>query len=441
MKIQQLLCAFLLVPLWAQGQTNWTLKQCIEYGLGNYGTVKVARYQRELADQQARQALASYLPQVNGVGTIDDNIKLQSTLIPAGFISPEPKRLALGSKYTTSVSASADQVIFDKSLLMGIKANEPNKLKAEQGEQQTREKIIYNVANAYYQVFVAQEQIRLLKDNMARTAQVLEILKLQRDNGVIQPVDHDRTQVSYNNTQSQLTVAENTYNLALNKLKFQMGMAQEQPLVLSDTLLRVGAPVPAAATFDARNLIDYKIQETNLELQRIDQKRIQAGYLPRVSINARYGTMALGNDYWQSVSLFTGFGGFQLKVQLPIFDGFSRSAQIQQSKLNIRTLEEQQRINAASYQLQYNNALSQMEKTRGSLANDDRNVQLARQVYEVTTLQYKQGTKPLTDLINAENSYREAQANYINSLIGFYQAQLDREQSQGSLQNFYQQLQ
>lgn len=441
MKIPQILCAFLLVPLWSEGQTNWTLKQCIEYGLQHYGTVKVARYQRELADQQARQALASYLPQVNGVGTIDDNIKLQSTLIPGGFISPEPQRLALGSKYTTSVSASADQVIFDKSLLIGIQANEPNKLKAEQSEQQTQEKIIYNVANAYYQVFVAQEQIRLLKDNMARTAQVLDILKLQRDNGVIQPVDHDRTQVSYNNTQSQLTVAENSYNLAINKLKFQMGMLQDQPLVLSDTLLHISAPVPAPTTFDARNLIDYKIQETSLTLQRLDQKRIQAGYLPRVSLNARYGTMALGNDYWKSVTYFSGFGGFQLKVQLPIFDGFSRSAQIQQSRLNIRTLEEQQRINAASYQLQYYNALSQMEKTRVSLASDNRNVQLARQVYDVTTLQYKQGTKPLTDLINAENSYRESQANYINSLIGFYQAQLDREQSQGSLQNFYQQLQ
>ena len=62
---------------------------------------------------------------------------------------------------------------------------------------------------------------------------------------------------------------------------------------------------------------------------------------------------------------------------------------------------------------------------------------LAKEVYDVTTLQYREGTVPLTDLLNAETSYKESQSNYINSMLSYYQAKLGLEQSTGSLNEFY----
>lgn len=436
------LVAFVLpLGLVAQPQpTVWSLKSCIDVGLKNFGTIRIAHNQAEIARQQAKEAIAGYLPQINGTGTIDDNIKLQTTLLPAGaFGNPEPTRLALGSKYQTNVSASAEQVLYDKSLLIGIKAAKPNEKRAEINDRQTREDVIYSITSNYYQVLIVQQQISLLRDNLNKTQQVLTILKLQRDNGVIQPVDYDRTEVGLNNTRSQLTLAENNLNLALNRLKFQMGVPQEQPLAVSDSLLK-GTPQLPDTQFDARNLSDFQLSQANLELQRLDRERIKAGYLPRLSMTARYGSLALGNQFWPSLNRFTGFGGIGLRLTVPIFDGFRRQAQIKQSELTIQNLEEQQKLNTASYQLQFNNAQTQLQKSQISLGNDDRNIKLAQRVYDITTLQYKQGTKPLTDLINAENSYREAQTNYINSLLNFYQAKLDIERSQGTLLTFYNQL-
>ena len=442
----------LALPLGTKAQPNpvqpqtveqpsvWSLKDCIDLGLKNFGSIRIAQNQTEIARQQAKEAIAGYLPQLSGVGTVDDNIKLQSTLLPAGaFGNPEPTRLTLGSKYQTNISASAEQVIYDKSLLIGIKAAKPNEKRAELNTRQTREEVIYNITSNYYQVLVVQQQIGLLQDNLNKTQQVLNILKLQRDNGVIQPVDYDRTEVGLNNTRSQLALAENNLALALNRLKFQMGISQEQRVVVSNTILK-GTAMLSDAQFDARNLADFQLSQTNLELQRLDRERIKAGYLPRLSVNARYGSLALGNELLPSLNNFTGFGGVGLKLTVPIFDGFRRQSQIKQSQLTIQNLEEQQKLNTASYQLQFNNAQTQLQKSQINMGNDDRNVKLAQRVYDITTLQYKQGTKPLTDLINAENSYREAQTNYINSLLNFYQARLDLEQSQGTLLTFYNQL-
>ncbi len=419
---------------------GWSLKDCISYGLKNYGTVRIAGYQTQIADQQAREAIAGYLPQVNASGNVTDNIKLQTTVLPAGIFGPEPTRVAFGTKYQTTASASVDQVIFDKSLLVGIKAAKPNTEKAELNARLTQEDVVYAIASNYYQVFVVQQQIALLNDNLKRTEQVLNILKLQRDNGVIQPVDYTRTEVNYNSTKSQLTLAESNLKLALNRLKFQMGMSQEQNLNLSDNTLTTKVPVIENTGFDARNLTNFKILETNLVLQNLDRERIKAGYLPKLSANAAYGTLALGNNYWESLGKFSGFGSVGLRLSIPVFDGFRRDAQIKQSTLNINILQEQQRLNVASYELQFNNAQTQLQRAQVSLQNDERNIKLAQEVYDVTTLQYKQGTKPLTDLVNAETSYRQAQSDYINSLLNYNQARLDLEQSQGSLLSFYNQL-
>jgi outer membrane protein len=430
----------LALPAMAQAQTAWSLKDCIDYGLKHFGSVRIAQYQKENARQQSRQALSGYLPQITGSGTFDDNLKLQTTVLPAGVFGPEPTRIALGSKFQTNFSASADQALFDQSLLIGIKANKPNQQRAELNERQTQEEIIYQVSRNYYDVFVSQQQISLLQDNLERTQQVLNILKLQRDNGVIQPVDYDRTEVSYNSNQSQLTLAKNNVALALNRLKYQMGMEQDQELILKDSLLLSQIPDVGDPQFDAKNLTNYQLTENELTLNRLDQERIKAGYLPRLSFGARYGTLALTNDFSNAFKNFVGFGSIGLRLSIPIFDGFSRNAQIQQARIKVMTQEEQQKMNIQSYRLAFNNSQTQLDQAKFSTENDDRNVKLARKVYEITTLQYKGGTAPLTDLINAENAYRQAQNDYVNSLINFYLARLDLEQAQGTLLPFYNQL-
>ena len=112
-------------------------------------------------------------------------------------------------------------------------------------------------------------------------------------------------------------------------------------------------------------------------------------------------------------------------------------AQFKQADLNLMTQKEQLKLNVQNYELQNSNALTQLQKAKSNLSSDENNVTLAKEVYDVTTLQYREGTVPLTDLLNAETSYKESQSNYINSMLSYYQAKLGLEQSTGSLSEFY----
>ncbi len=420
---------------WAQ--TRLTLKDCIAYGIKNNGNVKIAQYKESIAEQQGREALSSYLPQVAGSGALDDNLKLQSTVLPGALFGGEDRRVALGTKYSTNVSAQADQVIFDQSLLVGLKANKPNIENAELNSRKTKETIIYNVANAYYQVFVTSAQIDLLKDNLDKTQQILGTLQLQLDNGVIKKVDFDRTQVSLNNIKSQLTLAESNLILSQNQLKFQMGMPLAEQLELADNPLEQPFKLVEPDKFDAANLTDFKIQNINMQLQGLEKERIKAGYLPKLSVYGRYGLQSLGQNLGDSWGNWFSYGAIGVKLSIPIFDSFKRDAQYKQADLNLLTQNEQLKLNVQNYELQNHNATTQLQKAKLNLGNDESNVTLAKEVYDVTTLQYREGTVPLSDLLNAETSYKEAQSNYINSMLSYYQAKLGIEQSQGSLNNFF----
>ena len=92
-------------------QTAFSLKECIAYGLAHHPSIAVSKNNIENAHQAAREAIADYLPQVNANISATNNLKLQTTIIPAGAFSPAEQRISFGNKYTTSLVADATQPI------------------------------------------------------------------------------------------------------------------------------------------------------------------------------------------------------------------------------------------------------------------------------------------------------------------------------------------
>ncbi|MDZ7849183.1 MAG: hypothetical protein U5L96_22050 [Owenweeksia sp.] len=64
------------------------------------------------------------------------------------------------------------------------------------------------------------------------------------------------------------------------------------------------------------------------------------------------------------------------------------------------------------------------------------NKQLALEVYDETQLLYKEQVATLSELLDAENAFREAQVNYYKELLKFKQSELDLLKSQGNFNRF-----
>ncbi|MCC8408326.1 TolC family protein [Mucilaginibacter sp. UR6-1] len=430
-----------LLPFKVMAQPNWSLKACIEYGLKNNRSNAVYANEKKIADAQAKEALADYLPKLSLTGTLDNNLKVQETVIPAGVFGPEDQRVAFTKKYNTNGVAQVDQTIYDQSLLTGLKANRYNVRQAGLNQQQNDEAIIYNISTAYYQIMVYREQLSLLKVNTETYRKQIEVSALKVKKGVALQKDLDKVTVDLNNALSQIRVAESNLTLAENQLKYEMGYPITDALqVEGNEVIKTTANVDAiigTSRFLAANRTDYRIAEVNTKLLEIDEDRIKAGFLPKLTAYARYGAVGFGDQLSPAFSGMSTYSAVGLKLTFPIFDFFKRNAQYSQAKYKRLNAQENLKLNEGKYQLEYENARTKLVKEQSNVDNNRRNIELARSVFATTDLQFQKGTTDLTDWLNAQNSLKEAQNNYLSSLYQFYLAKIDLEKAGGTLKNFY----
>ncbi|RZJ92644.1 MAG: TolC family protein [Chryseobacterium sp.] len=441
MKRKLMLAFVFLIPFQLLAQEKWGLRECIEFGLKFNRNSVVYANEKLAADAKAKEALSEYLPKISVNATLDDNLKVQESVIPAGVFGPTDIKVAFSQKYNTNGVVQLDQTIFDRSLLIGLKANKYSAQMADLNIKKSRETIIYNIANAYYQINVYREQLVLLKENLDTYRKQMEVSALQVQKGVKLKKDLDKVTVDYNNATSQLRVAESNLTLAENQLKYEMGFPfsgalivdriPEKDLSISDTSAAV------SSGFAVANRVDYQLSEVNAKMLDIDQNRIKSGWLPKLTGYARYGANGFGNTLSPALKDMNAYSAIGLKLNIPLFDFFKRNAQYNQAKYKSLNASENLKLDAGRYELEYENAKTKMVKAQSSLESDRRNIELAQSVFTVTDLQYKKGVETLTEWLNAQNSIKEAQNNYLNSLYSFLQAKLDLEKATGSLNTFY----
>ncbi len=441
-------CSVLALLLLAFGvpagaQTAFTLKDCISYGLSNHPSITIARNGIENARQTARESIAGYLPQVNANVSGINNLKLQTNVIPAGVFGPEQQRITFGNKYTTSVVVDATQPIYNQSLITGLKANKPNTELAKLTLEQARQDIIYNVATAYYQVIISQRQLDLLRSNQAQIQKLYNVASLQAEVGVARKIDAKQVQVQLNNVNAQIAVAEANVTLAHNTLKNAMGIFNDGvEIALTDTArwLRTEITTPEGEAFRFGKTIDYQLQDQRIQLYDINAKTIKANNYPTLSLFGQYGLNSFGNQVSAALGTFFDYSSVGVRVSVSLFDGFRRSSQYRQAIIERDNARLNQTLNEAALNLRFLNAGSRVQRARSTIGTNLDNVNLATDVYNSASLQYKQGVGSLSDMLNAQTSFNDAQNNYIQSLVDYYLSQLDVKRANTTLEDYYNSL-
>ena len=108
-----------------KGTYSFTLQEAVTFAIdSNYKAIN-ARRDIAIALKQKWESTAAGLPQINGNINYNNNLKQPVTLIPAeitggpvGTFTP----VTFGTKQNASAVATLDQLIFDGSYLVGLKA-------------------------------------------------------------------------------------------------------------------------------------------------------------------------------------------------------------------------------------------------------------------------------------------------------------------------------
>ncbi|HRP88754.1 MAG TPA: TolC family protein [Edaphocola sp.] len=429
----------------ANAQNQFSLKETIAFGLKNNRTTSIYKNNVLTAKQRAIQSGSAFLPNVNLNAGLDDNLKLPVTVIPEGAFAPgsPEQRVSFGSKFSSSQVVQLDQTIFDIAAFTGLKARQPNIDYAEYQEMGNNENIVYNIAIAYYKIIVAQKQLDLLQDNKSRMEKIYSVTLLRANQGVAKKVDVKQVNVNIANIDAQISIINNSLELAKNTLKFNMGYPLNEPIILTDTgrwLNPEGVNLKENFEFDYRNTSDYKINSTQITLLDVNRKNIYDSRYPTLGFYARYGLNGIGQKLGDAYDKMYDFSTIGLKFSWNIFGGFRKQSSYKIANYDYENAKHNIHLKEDQFRLMFQNAGLAFNRAERTISINNQNMELAREVYDNVSLQTKEGLASLTDLLNAENAYQQAQSNYIQSLLDYYLAEIEVRKANGSITEFYNNL-
>ena len=408
-----------------------TLRDAITYALENKADAKKAKLSVENSEYQIEEVRARALPTIIANGNLTFNPILQLNALPGQFFGgPEGSVILapLGQKWSSTAGVNLTQNIFDQSVFTGLKAAKTTREFYQINAQLTEEQVIERVANNYYQVYVQRQKLTVIDSTLKNTTEVRDIIKGQFDSGLARKIDLDRMNVNLSNIKTQRQQIVNAVQLQENTLKFYMGMPIETKISIPQTEFTV-TPLNLEETPDTTILTQYQLLKKQEQLYYFNKKAMQAEYYPTLALTAGYNYIGQGpelpwfakssdNVYWSDFSTI----GANLKV--PIFNGFATRSKVRQADIELRKTKEDLIDTKLSLDLAYQNARTQISNSLITINNQKENVQLAQDVLDNTQNNYQQGLATLTDLLDAENTYIEAQNNYTTALLDFKLAEV-----------------
>ncbi|WP_317175558.1 TolC family protein [Pontibacter beigongshangensis] len=415
------------------------LQEAINYALEHNEDVQKASYDELSAKYMIQEAKSNGLPQINGFGKLDVYPAIPVQVIPNVFEGKPDEMIAVqfGTKYNAQGGVQVSQLLFNKSYFVGLQAAKSTRDLYRLRKAMTEEEVIYNVSSAYFQILQTKEQFNTIDANLSRLEQLEKILALQYQNDLVKKVDVNRIKVNKTNLETQKQSLTSAVEQQMNLLKFFMGMPLEEPVELVNTQILLTGDGVTVATADRalQNQVQLQLLDKQKDLTSLQLENIKAGYYPSLQLSGSYLYSAMrkefnlldGNMPWFNTAVV----GVQLNI--PIFDGMRKHAQIRQTEITMKSLEEDRKKLAKNVVVTLENSINQLQNSSSAIQAQEGNVTLAQEVYDTTNKLYKEGISPLTDLLEAEVSLREAQTNLNNEVLKYKLAQLGYLKAAGEL--------
>jgi outer membrane protein len=397
-----------LNALWAQNDTSrvhtFKLENCINYAYEHQTAILNAKIDQDIAKYKVRETIGIGLPQINGSVSFQDFLDVPTSLVPGDFFG-RPGQLVpvkFGVKYQSTPGISINQLLFDGSYLVGLKASKTYKELSARALTRTKVETAVAVTQAYYSVLIANERLGLLDANINRLQKTLNDTKQLLKNGFVEKIDVDRLTVLSNNTETERSNVLRLLDLNNNLLKFQMGMPIGDKLII-DTTAFINRP-------------EYALLQTQKQLNQLDVKRYKSQYLPSLGAFGSF-SKAFQNNMFNDLyhtSYPTSVIGLQLNI--PLFNGGQSYNRVKQAQLAVRKSDNDLYNLKNGINLEINQSQTAYINGLESLENQKRNRELAQEVLRVTKIKYEQGVGSSLEVTTAETSLKESETNYINAL-------------------------
>ena len=431
-----ILCLFFAQVAFSQDIDNkepikvWSLENLIDYALENNITIKDAALNKDIAAVDYYKSKSSRLP--NLFGSASQNFSSGNTIDPitSDFVTDQINSTNVGLNTSVTLfqgnqinnQIKQNKIFFDQSIYQ---------------QEVEKNNITLNIVEIYLQALYSKESIVIAENNLKVSQQEVLRAKSRLDAGTIALNDYTEAQSLEATNKYNIITAKNEYQQYIISLKQLLELSPMYTLEIesiNENMDLVNLELNKADVY--RKALGYlpemKVSNLNMEASEKELDIAKGGFLPTLSLTGSLGSGYTSiNDNSFSYQFDVNFNQrLGLSLSIPIFNRNQTKAAVKTATINIEkaTIQKQSTEKEIYRKVEtaYQNATSAQEQV--IVAETSKTA--SEQSYKLAKKKYELGDLSTIDLVISQNTYTNAQQNYLQAkylnilyhqLLQFYQ--------------------
>ena len=429
MKRLNIIIIVLMASMLGMAQERLSLEKCLELAKSNHKRIEAADFQLQSAKYEKKATLAHYFPTFsitgNGIYTNSQgSLGIEGGMLPVIGADGVP----------TGASAYHVGVQFQQPLFMGGKITAGYKMGklgealAFQNRRLTESEVIYETAQAYAHVVRASEIGKVASSYNNLLIELKHSVSKAFEKGLKSRNDVLKVEVKLNESELNLKRAENALRLATMNLCHYIGYPLATQIVVDNSFENT-AYEKVDADISLRPEVQLLSKKSELMHQKVNMAR--AEMLPQLGLIGQYGyTNGLKLNGSKLFNDWNFLVGMQLSIPIGNWSshGKYRSAQMQYKQSQA---EESEKLELM--ELEVTQAINNLDEAALELRLAESGRASATENLRVSSSQYSVGKESLTDYLEAQTLWLQAEQTLVDAKINQYLRLLEYKKKSGTL--------
>jgi outer membrane protein TolC len=262
---------------------------------------------------------------------------------------------------------------------------------------------------AYNQLLFAIEQLRVSRTNLQSKQTHVDYARNRRAAGVATELEVLRAEVDVENARAESLRADNEVSAARSLLNTVMLRPTTAPVAPTDTL----AIVPFQINFDdavkeaLESRPELQLLRTQEQVQTLLVDVVAGDKKPSFEFNGSFGYAVRRPQNLFAFNYSRWSAGFNIKV--PLFDGKRTDGRVTQQVAQRNTVTQQIAALENQVRLEVQSAIDSLALATSTYQAAELNITQARRASEMTEANYKLGAATQLEVVDAQQSLRQAE--------------------------------
>lgn len=401
---------FCVSVLSLSAQDRLTLRQFVDEAVLSSPALEIAGEAVAGAELKVQEAKSLYYPQVNFASSYTRlslvskfSFPIEGKMQEFKFVSP--------NNYSFRLSASEPLFTWGR-IEKAVELSKAGVALSQDNVALARQALAYQVVPIFYGVLFSDETLKVLDETLGLFERKLATLEERYKAGIASDFEISLVQVQISSLHGQQLDIRNS----VRKLMMTYNRIAGRPLdreFVCDGELRfepVAADAQALAREAAAQRIEYRLLRNQKALVQTQMALAKTANKPNLVAAFNY---EFKNGFMPNIDTIRGNWNAVLAVSYPVFDGQRTAAQVAQSEVALRTVEEQEADVRRSFELDIRQGLADLKTIEDKIGIERLKIEHAAKAFKISEERYQNGLLSMTDLIETQNALDAARLNLL----------------------------